>query len=1105
MFKKKICSLIIFIFIFGIIKGNDNFYKDKIIFYIDNKLLDFKIEDDEITTSIEELNNFFIKRNVIKIEKWLPMARSNDRNGEVYLNRYYVVIFESPREDLDDILNELVLIENIINPEKIPIMKPAYIPNDEFWDELYGLAQVKAHLAYDLWDIDAGVFPGQMDEGEIVVAIPDIGLMWDHPDLVDNTWQNIGEDADGDGVVLELINNRWVFDPDDINDIDDDGDGYIDNFVGFDAALNDNDPYPFNSFHQHGTKVAGNVAAFTNNGIGLASVGFSVKLMGVNANADTMGNGWSLTHTDQAVLAAAQMGADIINCSWVSNTFLGAQNNVFQTVYNEYDCITLAAAGNGVYNGGPSDTTDFEPRYPAAYDNVISVTAMGPNNSFNCWANVHETVDIGAPGENILCTMPYDGTNSEMYAIGNGTSYATPLTAGAVALVKSVIPNASKETIISKIIQTADYYPDMEGSCSGNDLEGLLGSGQLNVHRAILASIGPELLLSDVNFDTPDGFVHPGDTVMINFVIGNTPYFMTAENVIVTLSSNDSNLTVISDSIIYENIFLAGDQSEGQFIITVSENTLLGNIDCSISISATSGESDYINIIPFQVPIYMGQFGYPIDDISIQESPIIADLDGNALNEIYFSSDSQMYGTWIAGFDVSGYPFLANNSISSSSAVGDLNGNGDKELVFGTSSGVLHALTKTGGEFLNYEQADSIIGSPVLADLDLDGQLEIIFVAGNTNDCSLYVIYNTGNDYPGFPVAIPERILVGPSVADLENDMIFDIVLVSAERNVYVIDGNGSIKDGFPYLTSNSIESPATLVDLDSNQDIEIIVGNINGDVYVLNHDASLMTSYSINDTIIGGISVSDIDDNGTLELIFTGYDELVHAWDPISSFEILGWPISMGDKSISEPLIADLDNDNDLEVIITTLNGMVNIYHHDGSEYDNFPYNAADSIISTSSIGDLDNDGDYELIFGTTNNLEVIDILDPMGNRYSWKMYRANERRDGFFNSSLASLDYEKNKLPNDFSISNNYPNPFNPLTTFSYNLPKNAKVKIVIYDINGRVVKTLIEDNQLAGYQTISWNSTNQIGETVATGLYFYSIETDNFSKTKKMLLLK
>jgi len=248
-----------------------------------------------------------------------------------------------------------------------------------------------------------------------------------------------------------------------------------------------------------------------------------------------------------------------------------------------------------------------------------------------------------------------------------------------------------------------------------------------------------------------------------------------------------------------------------------------------------------------------------------------------------------------------------------------------------------------------------------------------------------------------------------------------------------------------------------------------------------------------------------DIDDNGTLELIFTGYDELIHAWDPILNFEISGWPISMGDKSISEPLIADLDNDNDLEVIITTLNGMVNIYHHDGSEYDNFPYNAADSIISTSSIGDLDNDGDYELIFGTTNNLEVIDILDPMGNRYSWKMYRANERRDGFFNSSLASLDYEKNKLPNDFSISNNYPNPFNPLTTFSYNLPKNAKVKIVIYDINGRVVKTLIEDNQLAGYQTISWNSTNQIGETVATGLYFYSIETDNFSKTKKMLLLK
>ena len=337
------------------------------------------------------------------------------------------------------------------------------------------------------------------------------------------------QDIDGDGRVIELINNHWVFDPDDVNGVDDDDDGYVDNFVGYDPAFGDNDPYPVNSYHQHGTKVAGNVAASTNNGIGLASVGYSVKIMGVNANGN-VDEPWFLTHTSQAVLASAQMGADIINCSWVSG-YSEAQNNLFQTVYNEYGCITLGAAGNGENNGGPSDTTDFDPRYPAAFDNVISVTAMSPNDNFNCWANAHETVDLSAPGEAIICAMPFDIVNPEQYAIGNGTSYATPMTAGAVALVKSVIPNASNETIISKIVGTTDYFSDMTKVCNGQSVEGMLGSGQLNIYRAILATREPELLVTNIEIQTPDGLVHPGDTVMINFSVGNTPVFLDADNV----------------------------------------------------------------------------------------------------------------------------------------------------------------------------------------------------------------------------------------------------------------------------------------------------------------------------------------------------------------------------------------------------------------------------------------------------------------------------------------------------------------------------------------------------------------------------------------------
>ena len=208
--------------------------------------------------------------------------------------------------------------------------------------------------------------------------------------------------------IRDSINNEWVFDPDDENGVDDDGDGYVDNFVGYDVAIGDNNPIPLRLNHVHGTKVAGNVSAMTNNGIGLASVGYSVKLMGVNAN-NNIDEPWYLTHTNQAVLASAQMGADIINCSWVSG-YSTANDNFYQSIHNGYDSIILGAAGNGVYNGGVSDTTDFNPRYPAGYDNVVSVTAMGDDDSFNCWSNVHETVDISAPGEFIICAYTYDDT-----------------------------------------------------------------------------------------------------------------------------------------------------------------------------------------------------------------------------------------------------------------------------------------------------------------------------------------------------------------------------------------------------------------------------------------------------------------------------------------------------------------------------------------------------------------------------------------------------------------------------------------------------------------------------------------------------------------------
>jgi len=116
------------------------------------------------------------------------------------------------------------------------------------------------------------------------------------------------------------------------------------------------------------------------------------------------------------------------------------------------------------------------------------------------------------------------------------------------------------------------------------------------------------------------------------------------------------------------------------------------------------------------------------------------------------------------------------------------------------------------------------------------------------------------------------------------------------------------------------------------------------------------------------------------------------------------------------------------------------------------------------------------------------------------------------FFNSMdncieacfLASND-EINQLPHAFNLYNNYPNPFNPVTTLRYDLPEDALVNITIYDIMGRIVRTLINSQQNAGFKSIQWNATNDAGSPLSAGLYLYKIQADYLVQTRKMVLLK
>ena len=137
-------------------------------------------------------------------------------------------------------------------------------------------------------------------------------------------------------------------------------------------------------------------------------------------------------------------------------------------------------------------------------------------------------------------------------------------------------------------------------------------------------------------------------------------------------------------------------------------------------------------------------------------------------------------------------------------------------------------------------------------------------------------------------------------------------------------------------------------------------------------------------------------------------------------------------------------------------------------------------------------------------DNCETVSGCDWVADSVDYTAAFFNSMDDCIEACFLASNDVI-NQLPHAFNLYNNYPNPFNPVTTLRYDLPEDALVNITIYDIMGRIVRTLINSQQNAGFKSIQWNATNDAGSPLSAGLYLYKIQADNLVQTRKMVLLK
>lgn len=516
------------------------------------------------------------------------------------------------------------------------------------------------------------------------------------------------------------------------------------------------------------------------------------------------------------------------------------------------------------------------------------------------------------------------------------------------------------------------------------------------------------------------------------------------------------------------------------------------------------------------------------------EGGITCQMDADSELEIVYGIGATIQAWNLDGSNVTGWPVSLSYNAQGAPSYGDIDGDGQAEIVLGTSNfvgnaGAIYAFEKNGTPVTGFPIVNGATGRTiVLADLDNNGALEIISNKRIYPIGEVWVYRGDGTAYPGWPKTLDHVPASSSAVGDITGDGIPEIVSESY-LSLYAWDRNGNPVTGFPFTMPNgdvnSYSSPV-LADVDGDNIREILFGSHassgGGFVYILKNNGTILNGWPkqtnwwvYGPPVLGYINGDNVIDIVVGDQVGSGIPtDYVYGWDKDGNV-LNGFPIGPINAVNNQITLADLDNDNQLELLIddntqTAGMGKYLVYNHEGTPNNDWTLSTTGtSFFNMPTLADINGDGRLDLVgagftAGGSNQTYVYvwNTNQPYNAaRTVNPVWQFNVRHNGVYgDNNLVGINETSVEIPDGYLLNQNYPNPFNPVTKISYQLPEAGSVSLQIYNVLGKLVTTLVNERQNSGTFEVQFD-----GKELSSGVYFYRLNANGISILKMMTLLK